>query len=327
MNDLNKDWLDYYYQQDSKSINIEALKELRTTNLPKFKQKMNLPFMDVLNELPSIESSHFNSTNAHVSIGDKNDLSQEQSSEIKSLAKKLIPWRKGPFNLFDTEVDAEWRSDLKWDRLKTFIPDLKNKKVLDVGCNNGYFMYRMASQNPELVLGIDPIVLNYCQFQFMNHFAKKDNLKFEIWGQDDLIHFDNFFDVVFSMGVIYHHRNPIQQLLQLKKSIKPGGTLILETIGIPGDESYALFPEDRYAKMRNVWFVPTKSCFINWVKKAKFKDIEFLSDSDLNSEEQRLTEWCPPPRQSLDDFLSPEDQSLTIEGHPAPRRFLLKATV
>ena len=221
------------------------------------------------------------------------------------------------------EIDAEWRSDKKWERLEKIVDNLKGKKILDIGCNNGYFMYRMADQRPEFILGIDPVVPYWSQFKFINHFAKCDNLQMELLGVEDCIHFDKLFDVVFSMGIIYHHRNPIQQLLDIKKSMRPGGQLILETIGIPGEKSIALFPEDRYAKMRNVWFVPTLSCLVNFAKKARFGDIEVVADTPLTSDEQRLTDWCPPPRQSLEDFLDPNDQTKTIEGHPAPRRFLI----
>jgi tRNA (mo5U34)-methyltransferase len=321
----NEDWIDYYFNQNNHLLNPTALKKLRSLNDVKLEQKNHLAFLDVLKSLPTIKTETIDFDHDFVTIGSSNDLDLETKDLILSKALELIPWRKGPFKLFDTQMDAEWRSNLKWNRLAPHIPNLKGKRVLDVGCNNGYFMFKMAAMNPELILGIDPVVLNYAQFNFMNHFANQQNIKFELWGQDDLIHFNDMFDIIFSMGIIYHHRNPIQQLLTLKNALRPGGELILETIGIPGEESHALFPEDRYAKMRNVWFVPTVSCFMNWVKKAKFKDVELISDTELNSTEQRLTEWCPPPRQSLDNFLDPNDPTKTIEGHPAPRRFLIKA--
>jgi tRNA (mo5U34)-methyltransferase len=321
----DQDWMEYYSKLDNNLLNIEKLKELRIESHKKFTQEHHKEFINVLEKLPNIKTKSINFSDNVVTIGEQDDIKKNQLENIKELAKNLIPWRKGPFKLFNMELDAEWRSDLKWNRLKPHLPNLNKKRVLDVGCNNGYFMFKMAALNPEFVLGIDPIVLHFAQFQFMNHYADQSQLKFELWGQDDLIHFNNMFDVIFSMGVIYHHRNPIQQLLTLKNALRPGGELIVETIGIPGDQSYSLFPEDRYAKMRNVWFVPTASCFINWVKRAKFKDVELISDSELNSEEQRLTEWCPPPRQSLDNFLDPNDKSKTIEGFSAPRRFLIKA--
>jgi len=241
--------------------------------------------------------------------------------DIKTLAKDLIPWRKGPINLPGFSIDAEWRSDLKWERIKDHLAPISGKRVLDIGCNNGYFMFEMAKLDPSLVLGIDPVLHYQTQFKFLQNFFQAPNVHFEMLGVEHLNYFTEFFDTIFSMGIIYHHRHPIQQLLDIKNALRPGGQVILETIGIPGEEPMALFPMDRYAKMRNIWFVPTLNCLINWAHKTKFYDIEVISDTLLTPEEQRSTQWSS--NQSLEDFLDPKDPTKTIEGHPAPRRFCL----
>ena len=260
-----------------------------------------------------------------VQIGKEEERTSTERKQVFQMAEKLIPWKKGPFSLFGEKIDAEWRSDLKWDRIKEHIPSLEGKTVLDVGCNNGYFMFRLLEKNPKLVLGIDPVVPNWAQFHFLNHLVDDPRLHFQLWGVENVKWMPQTYDYIFSMGIIYHHRNPMQQLLELKRALKPGGEIILETIGIPGQESYALFPEDRYAKMRNVWFVPTTSCFLNWIVRAKFKEIELIKVSELTPNEQRLTNWCPPPRESLEDFLDPHEREKTIEGYPAPIRIAVKA--
>ncbi len=250
---------------------------------------------------------------------------ETKEDSLEEMAKSLMPWKKGPFQLFDLNIDAEWRSDYKWKRLENHLVDLENKTILDVGCNNGYFMFRMAAHNPRLVLGFDPVLHMQAQFDLIQNYAQCDNVHFELFGVEHMPLFKNMFDVIFHMGIVYHHRHPIQQMLDIRESLKPGGTVYLETIGIPGEESYALFPEDRYARMGNVWFVPTLSCFMNWAKKAKLLNVEVIADTSLDQDEQRLTDWCPPPFQSLKDSLDPTDPTKTIEGHPAPRRFLIKA--
>ncbi len=254
------------------------------------------------------------------------DGDQGELDKLEECAKKLIPWKKGPFKLFNLEIDAEWRSDFKWQRVEEHLVDLKDKIICDVGCNNGYFMFRMAAHRPKLVLGFDPVLHMQAQFDLVQHYAKEPSLHFELFGVEHLPLFPKFFDVIFHMGIIYHHRHPIQQLIDIRESLKPGGVVYLETIGIPGDESIALFPEDRYARMGNCWFVPTLPCFINWAKRAKLVDVEVLADTDLTEDEQRLTPWCPPPFQSLKASLDEQDPSKTIEGYPAPRRFLIKAS-
>ncbi|RLA63573.1 MAG: tRNA 5-methoxyuridine(34)/uridine 5-oxyacetic acid(34) synthase CmoB [Epsilonproteobacteria bacterium] len=241
--------------------------------------------------------------------------------EIETLAKDLIPWRKGPIDLPGLTLDAEWRSDLKWERIKNHLAPLQGKRVLDIGCNNGYYMFKMAEQSPSLVLGIDPVLHYQTQFNFIQNFFKAPNVHFEMLGVEHLNHFNEFFDTIFSMGIIYHHRHPIQQLLDIKNALRPGGQVILETIGIPGVAPVALCPMDRYAKMKNIWFVPTLNCLIAWAHKTKFCDIEVIADTLLTPKEQRTTKWSG--KQSLIDFLDPEDPTKTIEGHPAPRRFCL----
>ncbi len=261
-----------------------------------------------------------------VTIGSADEISEEEKLIVTEQLKQCIPWRKGPFKLFGIDIDAEWRSDYKWNRLAQSIAPLKDRKVLDVGCNNGYYMFRMLEHHPKLVMGIDPSLHCQQQFDLLQSYARFPSLHFELLGIEHLHLFPNFFDTIFCMGIIYHHRHPIQQLLDLHHALAPGGEVILETIGIPGSESYALFPESRYANMKNVWFIPTLSCFVNWAKKAHFKNVEVISDTLLTPDEQRNTIWCPDPFQSLDKFLDPHDPSLTIEGHPAPRRFSIKAT-
>lgn len=166
---------------------------------------------------------------------------------------------------------------------------------------------------------------NQAQFEYINHFKKNDNLKFELFGIEDLPNFKSFYDVIFSMGVLYHHRHPLEQLISIREALVPGGEMIMETIGIPGDDSICLFPEDRYSKMRNVWFLPTLACLKNWINRTGFIDMEVVSVSTTNFEEQRKTPWCPPPHQSLEDFLDENDQTKTVEGYPAPVRFCIKA--
>ncbi len=307
-----------------KQCDIAKLKNILGPRQKWFERPTATKYQQIINSLPTIEKIDLDLSHSCPQITSPT-ISNAEQELIKKLAQQLIPWRKGPFKLFDIEIDAEWRSDKKWQRISPYLDDLTNKTVLDIGCNNGYFLFQMAKFNPQLLLGIDPMPHYQTQFNFINHFARLPNTYFELLGIEHLSAFKNMFDTIFSMGIIYHHRHPIEQLLNIREALKPGGQLILETIGIPGEQDMALFPADRYAKMKNVWFVPTLSCFKNWCVRSKFVDVEIIADTPLTPEEQRLTPWCPPPHQSLADFLDPNDHSKTIEGYPAPRRFALVA--
>ena len=126
------------------------------------------------------------------------------------------------------------------------------------------------------------------------------------------------FDTVFSMGVLYHRLSPIDHLKELKSFIRPGGELVLETLVIEGENSNVLIPEDRYAKMRNVWFIPTLTLLQRMLERVGFIKIRVVDINQTSLAEQRKTDWMR--YESLADFLDPNDLNKTIEGYPAPKR-------
>ncbi|SDO90785.1 tRNA 5-methoxyuridine(34)/uridine 5-oxyacetic acid(34) synthase CmoB [Desulforhopalus singaporensis] len=257
-----------------------------------------------------------------VTIGAADEIDDAGRAAVKENLRAFMPWRKGPFSIFGIDVDAEWRSDKKWRRIVPELPELKDKMVADIGCNNGYYMFRMTEHAPRFVLGFEPSVQHYYCFKALNAMAGCSNLDIDLLGVEHLHLFANCFDVVFLMGIIYHRPSPIDTLRDIVTALAPGGTLILETQAIPGEEPYALFPQKTYAKVPGTYFVPTALCLINWMEKAGFTDISFFSSSRTTPEEQRKTEWMQ--FESLTDFLDPHDPTLTIEGYPAPLRIIVK---
>ncbi len=233
------------------------------------------------------------------------------------------PWRKGPFQLNDLYIDTEWRSDWKWERIKPHIAPLKGKTVLDVGCGSGYHCLRMKAAGASSVIGIEPMLLYVAQFLFLNRLYQQDSVSVLPFTLEQWLEFPICFDQVFSMGVLYHRRSPIDHLLQLKQCLSTGGQLVLETLIIAGESQEILVPEGRYAKMRNVWFIPAIAHLKNWLKRAGFKEINVININQTRLQEQRTTQWMP--FESLKDFLDPNDMNKTIEGYPAPLRATLTA--
>ena len=126
------------------------------------------------------------------------------------------------------------------------------------------------------------------------------------------------------MGVLYHRKSPEAHIERLLSYLRPGGELVLETLVIDGDENAVLLPEDRYARMGNVWFIPSVAMLEKWLRRSKLKNIKVVDVTTTTLEEQRSTDWMT--FQSLKDFLDPEDPSKSIEGYPAPRRAVLTAS-
>ncbi len=292
-----------------------------------FGWKGSLPYYPILEQIEHLSSPDLDASGSMVTIGKDGDLSGEDTIKLQNSLKDLMPWRKGPFNLFGIELDAEWRSDFKWNRISEYMKksgmSLEGKRIADIGCNNGYYMFRMLNENPELVVGFDPQLRYFFQFHAINQLLENSPLHYEIMGVEEIRFYEKFFDVIFCLGVIYHNSDPIGILRKMHASLEKDGVLIIESQGIPGEECVALFPNKVYAKVPGTYFVPTVSCLKNWLQKAQFKDIEVFYTHKLGSEEQRRTEWMD--WQSLDDFLDPNDKTKTIEGYPAPIRIYVKA--
>ena len=255
------------------------------------------------------------------SVGKKEDLTQEEYELIIQTAKKLIPWRKGPFKVFDLEIDSEWQSNIKYNLIRPFF-NLKDKVVADIGCNNGYYMFRMLEDKPKRLVGFDPSPLTLHQFEFINHFVKSD-IVYEMLGVEHLEYYNHKFDFIFMLGVLYHRPDPVGTLKSLARGLNSKGEILIDTFMIDGEEELCLTPNKRYSKIPNIYFIPTIPALKNWLERAGFEDIEVLATTVTTSEEQRKTLWSFD--QSLEDFLAPNDKTKTVEGYPAPKRVYVKA--
>ena len=256
----------------------------------------------ILESLPQIKPTIINLNTPTIQIGTESDIESDKRNSLQSLLKKLHPWRKGPFNLFGIFIDTEWRSDFKWNRFKDHISPLKDRIILDVGCGNGYHVI---------------------QFQAINHFVNSQSIQILPLSIEKLQYTSQAFDTIFSMGVLYHQRSPFDHLSELRTHLRSGGELVLETLVIDGGKNEVLVPENRYAKMRNVWFIPSCLTLESWLKRSRFKNIRMIDVTKTRTKEQRSTEWMH--YESLTEFLDPDDSDKTVEGLPAPKRAIFLA--
>lgn len=315
----NSDWTDKLTPllQQLPQLIEQGLNENRYGDLPRWQA--------ALAQLPELPVSAVNINQAALSVETTPPLDLEAKLQLQTALKGLHPWRKGPFNFFDIAIDTEWHSDWKWDRLKEHIAPLTGRRVLDIGCGSGYHCWRMRGAGAELVVGIDPTPLFIVQFFALQRYINDPQISVLPMGIEQLPEKLQFFDTVFSMGVLYHRRSPFDHLIELRNALASGGELVLETLIIDGEEGEVLVPEGRYARMGNVWFLPSVATLKLWLKKVGFKDIKLIDVNVTSTEEQRTTKWMT--FHSLAQFLAPDDPSKTIEGYPAPKRAILTATV
>ena len=303
-------------------------------------------WLDAIERLPDITPTYIGLEEDVVRIGRPEDCSASLRAAMRQQLQRLRPWRKGPFNLFGLEIDAEWRSELKWRRLQDKIAPLAGRTVLDVGCGNGYYGWRMLGAGATRVVGTDPTLRYVMQQRAVAKYlpdAPFDILPFTleslaaetipaqpapagsrpgagILPADPLLP-PGGFDTVFSMGVIYHRRDPVMHIRDLLQFLRPGGELVLESLIIDEEYGDVLKPRERYAMMRNIWAIPSIATLKDWHYDAGFTSIEIADVSVTTPAEQRATEWTF--EQSLTDFLDPEKSHLTIEGYPAPKRAIV----
>ncbi len=281
----------------------------------------------VWSQLPSGEGTIVDASSSHVTVRSANpDTSPLADREqLTATLMKFHPWRKGPFHIFDVEIDTEWRSDWKWNRLIPHV-SFRDRRVLDVGCGNGYYGWRIQHAGARLVCGLDPFLLYVMQYEVIRRFADTHNQHYILpVGDNVLPERLRLFDTVVSMGVLYHRTSPVDHLLSLRSALRPGGQLILETLIIDQKEESVLVPHDRYAMMRNVWFIPSISMLLKWLQRTGFRNCEVIDVTETTPEEQRKTEWMT--FDSLPDFLDPSNQKRTIEGYPGPRRAMITANI
>ena len=280
-------------------------------------------WQSALNRLPSISPVAHSVNLDAVTIGASSDLSGDERAALIDDLREFSPWRKGPFEYFGVHIDTEWRSDLKWRRVEGAVDSLSGRKVLDVGSGNGYYGWRMLAAGAEVVVGVDPFLLYVMQFATAKRYLSELPNHVVPIGMDDVPYDLATFDTAFSMGVLYHRRSPIDHLMHLRSSLRNDGQLVLETLVVDGPAGYSLLPKDRYAKMRNVWFIPSTLTLELWLERAGFRNIQMVSETVTTIEEQRATDWMT--YESLPDFLDPQDETKTIEGYPAPKRVLVLA--
>ena len=275
-----------------------------------------------LESMPQIECADYSFTDDSVCIVKPEHLALD-SMEYKQHLKAFMPWRKGPWNLLGVEIQTEWHSDWKWQRIEPHISPLEGRQVLDIGTGNGYFLFRMLGAGASLALGIDPTRIFLYQFHAAQRLLPANGAYLLPLRSEHLPAF-GCFDTVFCLGVLYHRRSPIDHIQELMSYLRPGGELVLETLVVPGDINTILVPPERYAKMANVWFLPSTGALENMLRKIGLENIRTVDVSQTTTAEQRATEWMT--FHSLADFLDPNDTNRSIEGHPAPLRATLVAT-
>ena len=251
-------------------------------------------------------------------VGGSLAASADDIAAMETSLNALHPWRKGPFQLGSIHIDTEWRSDWKWDRLAPAMGSLEGQQVLDIGGGNGYFGWRMLGAGADAVVGIDPTLLFCMQHRAVQRLFDPPSHWVLPLGIEE-VPVTTTFDWVLSMGVLYHRKDPVEHIRQMHALTKSGGQCVMETLIVDAPQS--LYPEGRYARMRNIGVIPNLDDLKHWMVEAGYTNIRVIDVTPTTVGEQRSTTWMR--FESLDKALDPQDPSVTVEGLPAPLRAML----
>ena len=194
-------------------------------------------YLAMLEGLPAIDPSGIDLDRGRIRIGQSQDLDTDDQRVMREALKIMIPWRKGPFDVVGIQVDSEWVSSLKWDRVRPHLAPLKGRRILDIGSSCGYYMFRMCADKPALVLGIEPYLTFYFQFQLLQRYIRAVRVFTLPLRLESFPVMNSCFGTVFCMGILYHQRDPLPTLNKIRSMLDRKGQLVLETrcFSRPGD--------------------------------------------------------------------------------------------
>lgn len=163
-----------------------------------------------------------------------------------------------------------------------FKPGIKGKSVIDIGCWDGFNSFEAERLGASRVLAVD-------------HFAWSE----ECWGdrgafalakrglnssvdvrdislEDTSVEAVGQFDIVLFLGVLYHLRNPLADLLRVSKIAKE--MIVVEThldaLDYPRP-AMVFYPTTELANDHTNWWGPNPDCVTAMLKDSGFSRVKF----------------------------------------------------
>jgi tRNA (mo5U34)-methyltransferase len=125
----------------------------------------------------------------------------------------------------------------KWLQIERCLPaDLSGWRVLDVGCNAGFYSFELARRGAS-VLAIDSDERYLAQARWAaGQLDPQRRVEFRHMGVYEIAPLHEQFDLVWFMGVFYHLRYPLLVLDLLARRTRR--MMVFQTLTMPGDTVY-----------------------------------------------------------------------------------------
>lgn len=102
-------------------------------------------------------------------------------------------------------------------------PFVKDKRVLDIACGEGYGSWLLKSWGASYVAGVD---ISAVAIEHAEKFFADENIEFVCENAETLI-FEDKFDLIVSLETIEHVKDPLRFLRRLQDVLSENGTIIL----------------------------------------------------------------------------------------------------
>lgn len=124
----------------------------------------------------------------------------------------------------------------KWQQVRPAIPaDLSGRRVLDIGCNAGYYSFKLAARGASvLAIDSDEHYLDQARWA-AERLDPERRVEFRHCQVYDLARTAERFDLILFLGVLYHLRHPLLALDLIARLVR--GRLILQTLTMPAQPS------------------------------------------------------------------------------------------
>jgi tRNA (mo5U34)-methyltransferase len=191
----------------------------------------------------------------------------------------------------------------KWAALAPSIPDdLDGCRALDIGCNAGFYSFELARRGADVVaIDHDAHYLHQARWAAVR-FRLEHQIDFRQLGVYDLARIADTFDLVLFMGVLYHLRHPLLAIDIVAEKV--AGTLVLQTLTMPGDDEGANLPLD----------VPFGDRLVlreSWWPTMAFVEHRLANDP---------TNWWVPAPSAVEAMV--RSAGLQVVGRPAPETWI-----
>lgn len=207
-------------------------------------------------------------------------LSQAERSGVEKKVAEFGPWfqnfqiASGVWTNPDGSGPGPQYPDTRWRVIKSLLPDVAGKTVLDVGCSCGFFSLKLKEMGAAYVLGIDageqPKAID--QARFAAGILGLD-VDFRVLSVYDVRQVAREFDIVLFMGVLYHLRHPLLALEALRSVC--AGMLILQTITTHHERAFTELDSDllKNPSLHSPLLVDPQFPAIRFVEGALDKDL------------------------------------------------------